>query len=187
MESEADNVTETSANNSLNVTPPGSPTGGKPAAKKRPSLRGANRTKKTEQAINRILVSAQAKDQQPPFKATRHRRGGASKAARGRQSRLWERAECVSEIVEETNNSSNSGSSSSSSSFNVKIRFRGEIHRLAVTPSERLGPLADRFGAEIGGGLAPGRLAFESEGNRLGRDVTVAAAGLSIVSILQAR
>jgi hypothetical protein len=182
MESEADNVTETSANNSLNVTPPGSPTGGKPAAKKRPSLRGANRTKKTEQAINRILVSAQAKDQQPPFKATRNRRG-ASKAARGRQSRLWERAECVSESVEETNNSS----SNSSGSFNVKIRFRGEIHRLAVTPSERLGPLADRFGAEIGGGLAPGRLAFESEGNRLGREVTVAAAGLSIVSILQAR
>jgi hypothetical protein len=182
MDSEADNVTETSANNSLNVTPPGSPTG-KPAAKKRPSLRGANRTKKTEQAINRILVSAQAKDQQPPFKATRNRRGGASKAARGRQSRLWERTECVSESVEEETNSSNS----SGSSFNVKIRFRGEIHRLAVTPSERLGPLADRFGAEIGGGLAPGRLAFESEGNRLGRDVTVAAAGLSIVSILQAR
>jgi hypothetical protein len=186
MDSEADIVTETSANNdSLNVTPPGSPTG-KPAAKKRPSLRGANRTKKTEQAINRILVSAQTKDQQPPFKATRNRRGGASKAARGRQSRLWERAECVSESVEETNNSSSSGSSSSSR-FSVKIRFRGEIHRLAVTPSERLGPLADRFGAENCGGLAPGRLAFESEGNRLGRDVTVAAAGLSIVSILQAR
>jgi hypothetical protein len=183
MESEADNVTVTSANNdSLNVTPPGSPTG-KPAAKKRPSLRGANRTKKTEQAIHRILVSAQTKDQQPPFKATRNRRGGASKAARGRQSRLWERAECVSESVEETNNLNSSGSSSS---FNVKIRFLGEIHRLAVTPSERLGPLADRFGAEIGG-LAPGRLAFESEGNRLGRDVTVASAGLSIVSILQAR
>jgi hypothetical protein len=185
MESEADNVSLTSANNSLNVTPPGSPTG-KPAAKKRPSLRGANRTKKTEQAIHRILVSAQTKDQQPPFKATRNRRGGASKAARGRQSRLWERAECVSESVEETNNS-NSSSSSISGSFNVKIHFRGEIHRLAVTPSERLGPLADRFGAEIDGGMAPGRLAFESEGNRLGRDVTVAAAGLSIVSILQAR
>jgi hypothetical protein len=181
MESDTDNVTVTSADNSLNVTPPGSPTG-KPAAKKRPSLRGANRTKKTEQAINRILVSAQTKDQQPPFKATRNRRGGASKAGRGRQSRLWECAEHVSESVEETNNSS-----SSSNSFNVKIRFRGEIHRLAVTPSERLGPLADRFGAGIGGGLAPGRLAFESEGNRLGRDVTVAAAGLSIVSILQAR
>ncbi len=51
-----------STNNSLNITPPGSPTGkarvkggrGRPRA-----VRGANRTRQTEQALKRILGSGQ--------------------------------------------------------------------------------------------------------------------------------
>jgi hypothetical protein len=156
-----------SANNSLSITPPGSPSVQQTTKKRRISVRGANRTRKADLAIKRILVSRQS-----GAKRSRRRTADATEKLRS---------------TDEDDVDDGGKDHGSSNSFDVKIRFRGEIHRLTVTPSERLGPLADRFGAALSAGLQVGRVAFESQGNRFSRDLTVAAAGLSIASILQAR
>jgi hypothetical protein len=141
-------------------------------------VRGANRTRKTEQALKRILVCGQQKVQEEQLQQpTKRRRIDRHKNCRHEEEGALCRSAGASPAMKATRQSDGS--------FNIKIRLRGEIQRLPVAPADRLGQLADRLAASEG--LPAGRIVFESGGERLGRDLTVASAGLSIASILQAR
>ena len=184
-DSDDDDVTVEPINNSLNITPPGSPnsSAGRLSSGKRPrSVRGANRTRKTEQALKRILVSEQEKEQLEQQRRPKRRRKTATAAAHRHQHEDEEEEDekslCRSPVT-------SSLDTTSVASFPLKVRFRGEIHRVAVTQTDRLGQVADRFGAALD--LQPGRISFEMSGERLGRDAIVLSTGVSIVSILQAR
>jgi hypothetical protein len=184
-----DKVTVESPSKSLNITPPGSPNSSLSKTPcnggKRPrAVRGANRTRKTEQALKRILVRGQQKlhEEEEELPPTKRRRAGRHKNSCERGEDKEKGAVCQSLGTSPPAINNTTGSSDS---FNVKIRLRGEIRRLSVTPADRLGQLADRLAASEG--LPAGRIIFESGGERLGRDVTVGLAGLSIASILQAR
>lgn len=118
-----------------NITPPSSPTGsntpltksGKPRA-----VRGANRTKKTDQALQKLdqrLAETKFKkaiEENPLLK-------------------LWKKDESSIMIEDET-------------LVEVKIRWKTSIHRVETSSNERLGQLMDKFAQTVG--FNPGDMGF---------------------------
>lgn len=94
------------ANNFLNVTPPGSPATPSTISGKRPrAVRGANRTKKTEQALKRLLVRGQQQqqherteemeeDEAPLRQQAKRRRDALARGAKARGQAHQEKAFC---------------------------------------------------------------------------------------------
>jgi len=118
-----------------NITPPSSPTGsntpmtksGKPRA-----VRGANRTKKTDQALQKLdqrLAETKVKKaikENPLLK-------------------LWKKDESSIMMEDET-------------LVEVKIRWKTSIHRVETSSNERLGQLMDKFAETVG--FNPGDMGF---------------------------
>ncbi|XP_023345883.1 uncharacterized protein CG4449 [Eurytemora carolleeae] len=152
------------------IPPPPAPTPGpKPRA-----VRGAKRTKKTEQAL-KMIENKNAKARLPEcFKKKQNGKNvGELSISIGAEEQI--------EIVED--------------SFEIKVKWKTNVMRIEVQDEERLGAVMDRFAAEVG--LSAGDIGFlnrdqddggdESHESWIPRETTVSNLGLSVVSFLVAR
>lgn len=154
-----DDIVTKSGSNQVNITPPASPTGGTPGSANARAVRGANRTKKTTQALQKLQT---ANFRQPKGKPL-----SRNISINGDDSLL--------ETVELEDDDS----------FELKIRWKAQVIRLSVQPVDRMGKVMDRLAEEVG--KQPGDVVLYGGEEPLKREDTVAKLGLSIVSVLEAR
>jgi len=156
-----DVIVTKSGSNQVNITPPASPLGTPASAKGANSraVRGANRTKKTQQALQKLQTAH--------FRQPKGRPLSRNTSINGDDSLL--------ETVDLEDDDS----------FELKIRWKAQVIRLSVQPADRMGKVMDRLAEEVG--KQPGDVVLYGGGEPLKREDTVTNLGLSIVSVLEAR
>jgi len=143
----------------VNITPPGSPQM-TPRA-----VRGANRTKKTQQALDQLKTS-----------------------------NLRNLNEVSRENKRKNNTSINEGvlllsdDEDLDNCFELKVRWKTDIVRVTVGIKERMGKVMDKVANEVGVAIGDVSLYLSEERNdQISRDDTVDGLGLSIVNVLYGR
>ena len=147
----------------VSITPPASPlvTTGK-------AVRGANRTKKTQKALELLQTANVVKN-----KSESRRSRGRGNVSLGEEGLL-----CISDEEKE----------GVKDSMELKVRWKTDIVRVKVSQGDRMGKVMDKLAVEVG--MTVGDISLylgENSEDQISRDSTVSGLGLSIVSVLYGR
>jgi len=146
----------------VEITPPGSPTGGTPLSAR--TVRGAKRTKKTEKALKELKKTTAVSSGRLPV----------------RESARLEDGGLLSSDEEDGD-----GEVSKEDTIEVKVVWKGKVERVTVGWAERMGQVMDRVARMVG--VPSSSLLLYRDEELLGREETVGGLGLSVASVLQGR
>jgi len=167
-ENAAENVTEENvelldSDEDVTLTPPGSPRGETPK-----TVRGAKMTKKTQKALEQIKTKTIVMEKS----SSRRSKHGKGNTSMGEEGLLL--------ISDEEDNSEKT--------FDLKVRWKSDIVRVAVKKNEKMGKVMDRVAEKVG--VTVGEISLyqgENGEEQILRDSTVSELGLSIVSVVYGR
>jgi len=147
----------------VEITPPGSPTGGTPLSAR--TVRGANRTNKTKKALAQLKkTTAVSSGRLAVRESVRLEEGGLLSSDE-------ENGDGEEVFKEDT--------------IKVKVMWKGKVERVTVSWAERMGKVMDRVAGMVGVPCSS-LLLYRGE-ELLGREETVGGLGLSVASVLQGR
>jgi len=166
-ENAAENVTEENievlnSDEDVTLTPPGSPQGATPK-----TVRGAKMTKKTQKALEQLKTKTVIEKS-----SSRRSKQGKGNTSLGEEGLLLISDE--EDISEKT--------------FDLKVRWKSDIVRVAVKQNEKMGKIMDRVAEKVG--VTIGEISLyqgENSEEQILRDTTVSELGLSIVSVVYGR
>jgi len=166
-ENAAENVTEENievldSDEDVTLTPPGSPQGATPK-----TVRGAKMTKKTQKALEQLKTKTVIEKN-----SSRRSKQGKGNTSLGEEGLLL--------ISDEEDNSEKT--------FDLKVRWKSDIVRVAVKQNEKMGKIMDRVAEKVG--VTIGEISLyqgENSEEQILRDTTVSELGLSIVSVVYGR
>jgi len=167
-ENAAENVTEENielldSDEDVTLTPPGSPQGATPK-----TVRGAKMTKKTQKALEQLKTKTTVMEKS----SSRRSKQGKGNTSLGEEGLLL--------ISDEEDNSEKT--------FDLKVRWKSDIVRVAVKQNEKMGKVMDRVAEKVG--VTVGEISLyqgENSEEQILRDSTVSDLGLSIVSVVYGR
>jgi len=142
----------------VEITPPGSPTGGTPLSAR--TVRGANRTNKTKKALAQL-----------------------KKTTAVSSGRLAVREEVG--LLSSDEEGGDGEEVSKEDTIKVKVMWKGKVERVTVSCAERMGKVMDRMAGMVG--VPSSSLLLYRGEELLGREETVGGLGLSVASVLQGR
>jgi len=166
-ENAAENVTEENievldSDEDVTLTPPGSPQGATPK-----TVRGAKMTKKTQKALEQLKTKTVIEKS-----SSRRSKQGKGNTSLGEEGLLL--------ISDEEDNSEKT--------FDLKVRWKSDIVRVAVKQNEKMGKIMDRVAEKVE--VTIGEISLyqgENSEEQILRDTTVSELGLSIVSVVYGR
>jgi len=147
----------------VSITPPASPLVTGPLK----AVRGANRTKKTQKALELLQTANVVKNN------SESRRRGRGDISLGEGNELLisdDEGQEDKDLIE------------------LKVRWKTDIVRVEVNQRDRMGKVMDKLGEEVG--MPVGEISLylgENSEEQISRDSTVSGLGLSIVSVLYGR